>query len=564
MIDFSPGLILILGALPVPFLSDKVRSAYMLALPLVGLAFVFTLEPGAYGQVPFLGFELTILRVDRLANVFGIIFFAAAAISILYALKVEDTLQHVAALIYSGGAIGAVYAGDLITLFVFWEITAIASVFLIWASRTERAYRAGMRYLIIQVGSGVLLLAGALFHIAETGSVAFDTLGLGSLGTNLIFLAFGIKCAFPFLHNWLQDAYPEGTVSGTVWLSVFTTKLAVYALARGYPGTEILIYIGAAMTAFPIIFAVIENDLRKVLSYSLNNQLGFMVCGIGIGTELAINGAVAHAFVHVLYKSLLFMSMGAVLYRVGHVKASKLGGLYKSMPLTAGFCIVGSASISAFPLFSGFIAKSLILAAAAHEGYTITFLVLLFASAGVLDHSGIKVPFFSFFFHDSGIRVREAPKNMLAAMGITAFLCIAIGVWPGPLYAILPYPVAFEPYTVAHVINQTQLLLFAMLAFVFLMRTGLYPPELPSVNVDFDIIYRKGLPLLIAAFARTFGPIDQGARRAMLGLFRTIVNHIYRHHGPEGALARSVGSGSMVFWVVAMLAGYLVISLASF
>ena len=564
MIDFSPGLILILGALPVPFLRDKVRRAYMLALPLVGLAFVFTLEPGAYGQVPFLGFELTTVRVDRLANVFGIIFFAAAAISILYALKVEDTLQQVAALIYSGAAIGAVYAGDLITLFVFWEITAIASVFLIWASRTERAYRAGMRYLIIQVGSGVLLLAGALFHIAETGSVAFDTLGLGSLGTNLIFLAFGIKCAFPFLHNWLQDAYPEGTVSGTVWLSVFTTKLAVYALARGYPGTEILIYIGAAMTAFPIFFAVIENDLRKVLSYSLNNQLGFMVCGIGIGTELAINGAVAHAFVHVLYKSLLFMSMGAVLYRVGHVKASKLGGLYKSMPLTAGFCIVGSASISAFPLFSGFIAKSLILAAAAHEGYTITFLVLLFASAGVLDHSGIKVPFFSFFFHDSGIRVREAPKNMLAAMGITAFLCIAIGVWPGPLYAILPYPVAFEPYTVAHVINQTQLLLFAMLAFVFLMRTGLYPPELPSINVDFDIIYRKGLPLLIAAFARTFGPIDQGARRAMLRLFRTIGNHIYRHHGPEGALARSVGSGSMVFWVVAMLAGYLVISLASF
>jgi len=256
--------------------------------------------------------------------------------------------------------------------------------------------------------------------------------------------------------------------------------------------------------------------------------------------------------------------MGAVLYRVGHVKASKLGGLYKSMPLTAGFCIVGSASISAFPLFSGFVAKSLILAAAAHEGYTITFLVLLFSSAGVLDHSGIKVPFFSFFFHDSGIRVREAPKNMLAAMGIAAFLCIAIGVWPGPLYAMLPYPVAFEPYTVAHVINQSQLLLFAMLAFVFLMRTGLYPPELPSVNVDFDVMYRKGLPRLIGAFARTFGPIDQGARRAMLRLFRYIVNHIYRHHGPAGALARSVGAGSMVFWVVAMLAGYLLISLTSF
>jgi len=564
MIDFNPGLILILGALPIPFLLGHMRSAYMLALPLVGLGLVFTLDAGAYGQVPFLGFELITLRVDRLTTVFGIIFFAAAAINVLYALKTADTPQQVAAMIYAGAAIGAVYAGDLITLFVFWELTAVSSVFLIWARRTDRAYRAGMRYLIIQVGSGVLLLAGALFHIAETGSVEFGALGLGSLGSNLIFLAIGIKCAFPFLHNWLQDAYPEATVSGTVWLSAFTTKLAVYALARGYAGTEILVYIGAAMTAFPIFYAVIVNDLRRVLAYSLNNQLGFMVCGIGIGTELAINGAAAHAFSHIIYKALLFMSMGAVLHRIGHVNGSQLGGLYKSMPMTAVFCMVGSASISAFPLFSGFVAKSLILAAAAHEGYTVIFLVLLFASAGVLDHSGIKVPFFAFFFHDSGIRVREAPKNMLAAMGITAFLCIAIGCFPGPLYSILPYPVAFEPYTVAHVINQSQLLLFAMLAFVFLMRTGLYPPELPSVNVDFDVIYRKGLPRLVRAFVRTFGPVDQAARRAMLRFVSAVVNHIYRHHGPSGALARSVGSGSMVFWVVAMLAGYLVISLTSF
>ena len=564
MIDFSPGLILILGALPIPFLRQRERGAYMLALPLVGLGLVFTLEPGLYGRLPFLGFELTTLRVDALANVFGIVFFAAAAISVLYALKINDTLQQVAAFLYAGGAIGAVYAGDLITLFVFWEMTAIASVFLIWARKTERAYRAGMRYLIIQVGSGVLLLAGALFHIVETGSVAFDTLGLGSWGTNLIFLAFGIKCAFPFLHNWLQDAYPEATVSGTVWLSVYTTKLAVYALARGYPGTEILIWIGCAMTAFPIFFAVIENDMRRVLSYSLNNQLGFMVAGIGIGTELAINGAVAHAFAHILYKALLFMSMGAVLYRVGHVKASSLGGLYKSMPWTAGLCMIGSASISAFPLFSGFVSKSLILAAAVDEGHTLAFLILLFASAGVLDHSGIKIPFFTFFFRDSGIRVREAPRTMLAAMGITAFLCIAIGVWPGPLYAILPYPVAFEPYTASHVINQSQLLLFAMLAFVFLMRTGLYPPELPAVNLDFDVVYRKGLPRLVAAFIRTFEPIDRGARRALLRLFRYVAGHIYRHHGPSGALARSIGAGSMVFWVVAMLAGYLVLSLTSF
>jgi multicomponent Na+:H+ antiporter subunit D len=564
MIDFSPGLILIFGAALVPFLHGKARCVFMLTLPLIGLILVFTLEPGAYAKIPLLGFELTTMRVDRLANIFGMIFFTAAALTVLYTLHDRDPLQQVAALIYSGSAVSAVYAGDLITLFVFWEISAVASVFLIWARRTERAYRAGMRYLIIQVGSGVFLLAGALFQVAETGSIAFDHFELGSLGTTLIFLGIGIKCAFPLLHNWLQDAYPEATVGGTVWLSVFTTKLAVYALARGFAGTEILIWIGAVMAVFPIFFAVIENDLRRVLAYSLNNQLGFMVAGIGVGSQLALNGAVAYAFCNILFEGLLFMTMGAVLLRAGTVKGSELGGLYKSMPWTAGFCIVGAASISAFPLFSGFISKSLILTALSEEGYLIPWLLLLFASAGVFHHAGIKIPFFAFFAHDSGIRVKEAPWNMLAAMAITAVLCVVIGLWPSQFYELLPYPVDYQPYTTEHVINQYQLLLFSALAFTWLVRTGLYPPEMRSVNLDFDVTYRTGLPLLTAAFVRTFGPIDQGARRAMLRLFRTIVNHIYRHHGPEGALARSVGAGSMVLWVVAMLAGYLVISLTSF
>ena len=235
-----------------------------------------------------MGLSLVTLRVDSLSLLFGYIFLIAAFLGGLYALHVRDTAQHSAGLIYAGSALGAVFAGDLVTLFFFWEGIAVASVFLIWASRTESAYRAGMRYIVIQVGSGVLLLAGILIHYKHTGSLSFGAIGLASPGGLLILLAFGIKCAFPLLHNWLPDAYPEATVSGTVLLSSFTTKVAVYALARGFAGTEILVPIGAAMTAFPIFYAVIENDLRRVLAYSLNNQLGFMVVGIGIGTELAL------------------------------------------------------------------------------------------------------------------------------------------------------------------------------------------------------------------------------------------------------------------------------------
>lgn len=557
--NFSPGLILILGALLVPLLHGRVRAVYMLALPIVAMAYLMTLPYGEFGQFEFLDLTLVTLRIDRLSLVFGYIFLIAAWLGVLYAIHVQDTVQHVAGLIYAGSAVAAVFAGDLMTLFFYWEGTAIASVFLIWASRTTSAYRAGMRYIIIQVGSGVLLFAGIVIRYQETGSIAFGDIGLGSLSGALILLAFGIKCAFPLLHNWLQDAYPEATVSGTVMLSAFTTKLAVYALARGYAGTDILVPIGAIMTAFPIFYAVIENDLRRVLAYSLNNQLGFMVVGIGIGTELSLNGTAAHAFCHILYKALLFMSMGAVLYRVGTVKGSELGGLYKSMPWTAGFCIVGAASISAFPLFSGFISKALIIAAAMEGGYFWTWLVLLFASAGVFHHSGIKIPYFAFFAHDSGKRCQEAPGNMLAAMAISAALCIGIGVFPGPLYSILPYPVDFHPYTVEHVVTQMQLLFFSALAFTVLMRTGLYPPELRSTNLDFDWFYRVGAKDAALAVWRVASRTRELLAQALIRRLSNFVASLYRHHGPHGVLARSWPTGSMAFWATFLLAAYLIV-----
>lgn len=558
MIDLvPPGAVMVLGALLVPLLRGRVRQAYMLALPVLGFVQVVMLPSTFVWSIQMFGYDLTLVRVDELSRVFAYVFHIAAFLSVLYALHIKDNVQFVSGLIYAGAAISALFVGDLISLFICWELTAIASLFQIWARRTEGAYRAGLRYLIIQVGSGVLLLAGTILHYADTGSLEFQELGLVSTGTALIFLAFGIKAAFPLLHGWLQDAYPEATVTGTVFLSAFTTKLAIYALARGFPGTEILVPIGALMTAFPIFYAVIENDLRRVLAYSLNNQLGFMVVGIGIGTEMSLNGTAAHAFAHVLYKGLLFMSMGAVLYRTGTIKGSELGGLYKSMPWTTTFCIIGAASISAFPLFSGFISKSLILTAAAENHYTLTFLVLLFASAGVFHHSGIKIPYFAFFAHDSGIRCEEAPRNMLIAMGCAAFLCIALGVAPGYLYALLPYPVEYDPYTTSHVVNQLQLLLFSAGAFVFLQKTGLYPPELKSVNLDIDWLYRKALPALVQKVAGGAGRLKGRIQaRSLAGIERT-VRYVRGHHAPTGALGDPWSIGATALWAALLLVAYL-------
>ena len=558
MTDLPPGLLLIAGALLIPLLRGRWRNAYMLALPLAGIAGLMQIAPGTYYSFHLFGYTLTPVRIDSLSLVFGYIFHIAAAISIIYAFHMRDTVQQVAGLIYAGCAIGGVFAGDLVTLFVYWEGTAVSSVFLIWASRTESAYRAGMRYLIIQVGSGVLLLAGAIIHINAAGSIAFDKMELTGLGPTLIFIAFGIKAAFPLLHNWLQDSYPEATVTGTVFLSAFTTKLAIYALARGFPGTEMLIWIGATMAAFPIFFALIENDLRKVLAYSLNHQLGFMVIGIGIGTELAINGVAAHAFASVLYKSLLFMSVGAILFRTGTAKASELGGLYKSMPWTTGFCLVGAASISSFPLLCGFISKSMIVSAAAQEGHMLVWLVLLLAGAGAFLHSGVKIPYCAFFQKDSGLRPQEAPTNMLVAMGIAAALCIGIGVYPASLYALLPYEVKYIPYTTTHVVTQLQLLMFSALAFGFLMRSGLYPPELRSINLDFDWSYRRLLPALLGAVSRLYVPVDTRIRTLFLLRIQWIIATVFRAHGPEGLLARTWPTGSTVLWVAVLLALYMV------
>lgn len=558
--SLSPALILIIGAFALVVLPKAARRPLMLALPILAMWQLWDIPFGAHGQMELLGLKLTTLRLDKLSLIFSTIFLIAAFLGVIYSLHEEDVVQQVAGLAYAGSAVGAVLAGDLLTLFMYWEGTAIFSVFLIWASRTESAYWAGMRYIIIQVGSGVLLLAGALLHYRDTGSLDFNLLSLdGTLAHWLIFLSFGVKCAFPLLHNWLQDSYPEATVTGTVMLSAFTTKLAVYALARGFAGTEILVPIGAAMTAFPIFYAVIENDLRKVLAYSLNNQLGFMVVGVGIGTELALNGTAAHAFCHILYKALLFMSMGAVLLRAGTVKGSELGGLFKSMPWTTAFCIVGAASISAFPLFSGFVSKSMIIYAAMKGDYFWTWMILLFASAGVFHHSGIKIPFFAFFAHDSGIRCKEAPGNMLIAMAISAFLCVGIGVFPSFLYALLPYKVDFVPYTLDHVVTQLQLLMFSALAFTVLMRTGIYPPELKSTNLDTDWIYRRfgAYALVVAAsLARwSWGGVEYSWRCGVALMQRAT----RRYHGPDGALGRSWPTGLMAFWATVMIGAYLLI-----
>ena len=562
ILGLPPALIFFTGALLIALVRGRyhvgARQTIMILTPLVGLWNLTSLGPGESWTYAVFDMDLSLLRVDRLSLLFGLLFHVGALLGVIYALKVKDSVQQVAALTYAGSALGAVFAGDFLTLFFFWEAMAVSSAFLVWPGGGPGAAGAGTRYLVIHVASGLLLLAGALVHLTKTGGLSFDYVGLTGLQGWLIFLAFGIKAGFPFLHNWITDAYPESSPTGTVFLSMFTTKVAIYALARGFPGIELLIYIGALMTIFPIFYAVIENDLRRVLSYSMINQIGFMVVGIGIGTELALNGAVAHAFNEVLFKGLLFMTMGAVLFRTGTVKGSELGGLYKTMPKTAILCMVGAASISAFPLFSGFVSKAMVMAALLEDGHTWIWFALLFASAGVFHHAGIKIPFFAFFAHDSGIRTTEPPGTMMLAMVLAAAGCIFLGSYPAFLYSLLPWTVEYTPYTYSHVMLQTQLLMFSALAFIWLKLSGIYPPELKSVNIDVEWLYRWAGPRAAKVAMGNILFLVTNFGEAMREITAPVIDRFLK---PNGTLARILPTGATILWTAAILAGFLVLYL---
>ncbi len=550
-----PGLFLILAGLVLPFLGRTARSVVILAAPLLLLIIIWSLPVDYSPAVAWLGYELTPVRIDTLSRLFATAFAIMAFAGGLFALNQKNTAELAAAFVYGGAAIGVVFAGDLVTVFIFWEVMAIGSTVVIWTAGRS-ALGAGKRYAIIHIFGGVVLMAGIAGEISATGSLQFNAMTLDSLPRWLILAGFLVNAGAPPLSAWLPDAYPKASWSGTVFLSAFTTKAAVYVLMRGFPGSEILIYFGFYMIFYGIVYAILENDMRRILAYSIVNQVGFMIAGIGIGSEMALNGTASHAFAHIIYKALLLMSAGSVLYMTGKSKCTDLGGLFRTMPITTTCGIIGALSISAFPLTSGFISKSMISQAAADDQMLIIWLLLAAASAGVFLHAGIKFPWFVFFQKDSGLRPAEPPLNMRLAMYFMSFLCLALGVYPQPLYAILPFPVDYVPYTGEHVIFQLQLLLFSGLAFFLLL--GMLRRTL-TLTLDFDWFWR-GLGRALAEEFQWRGSLAwTGFVNRTYRTTQRFAEMLYRHGGPEGIFARTRPTGSMAFWATVLLAAYLLL-----
>ncbi|MBI4765108.1 MAG: Na(+)/H(+) antiporter subunit D [Deltaproteobacteria bacterium] len=488
-----PALFFILGAFLIPVFKGWLKKVYLLAIPAVAFLTVLNMNSGVYGEINYLGFNILLGRVDRLSLVFAHVFTLMAFIGVIYGLHVKEDAQHIASFFYVGGSLGVVFAGDYLTVFIFWEMMALASTFLIWFRREPASLKAGFRYLLMHIFGGLLLLAGIFLHYKNTGSMSFVLIPESGAGfaEYLILAGFALNAAVFPLHAWLPDAYPEATVTGAVFMCAFTTKTAVYVLARGFPGFEVLAIMGTAMTIYGVCYATIENDMRRILSYHIISQVGYMVAGVGIGTELALNGACAHAYAHILYKALLFMGAGSVLMMTGTSKLNQLGGLYKYMPLSLIFYVVGGISISGFPLFSGFVSKSMIVAGAGEAHHPVLMVLMLLASVWTFLSVGLKLPYFAWFGRDCGLKPKEPPKNMLWAIGLTSFLCLLIGVYPKVLYDLLPFQEAaaeYHPYALPHLSETVQILLFTGLGF-FLLLKRLQPEA--KINLDFDWFYRK-------------------------------------------------------------------------
>ena len=490
-----PAFIFILGSLVLPFLGNRspklhiAHEVYVLVIPLIGFANLLLMKEGANWSFNFFEHQIVLVRADKLSLLFGYIFVALLFLGNLYSLHIKRVLLHPVSFLYAGATLGVVFAGDFITLYFFWEAMAIASTFMIWNSKRESSRRAGFRFITIHLFGGLCLLVGFLIHYSNTGSIAFNPIEEGGIAFYLVLVAFLINAAVPPFSAWLSDAYPESTPTGTVFLSGFTTKSAVYVLIRMYPETELLVWMGVAMAIYGVVYAVLENNIRRLLAYHVISQVGYMVAGVGIGTTMAINGVCAHAFSHILYKALLFMGMGAVVRVTGTNKLTELGGLYKYLPLTFYLYMIGGLSISAFPLFSGFISKSMVVTAAAEDHRFTIWILLTFASCGTFLHTGLKLPYFIFFGKDSGLRPEQPLLNMKIAMGLTAFLCIFFGVCPQFLYDILPNTVDYHPYSISHIVGSLQMLMFTALAFFLLLKKA---ESKDTISLDTDWIYRKG------------------------------------------------------------------------
>jgi multicomponent Na+:H+ antiporter subunit D len=583
-----PFLPVLLAAVVLPFLGRKAGHALGVLAAAAVVPYVWLVSEGAHLPVTLFGFDAVLFNVDPFSTLMGVIFGFIGAVAVLYSYASDaENLQTAFALGYVGTSLGAVFGGDWLSLIFFWELMAVTSTLLVW-HYGGRAVRAGFRYAVLHGIGGTLFLGAVVWHFAETGTFLFgsvpggpEAVGLaGSVAPVLAGLGVGVNVGFIGLHAWLPDTYPRPHIAASVFLCVFTTKTGVYGMYRVFPadGNVAVAYMGGAMAVFGAVMALFQNDMRRLLSYHIQSQVGYMVAGVGIGSALAQAGAFAHVFNHILYKGLLFMTAGVVIYRTGEESLKKVGGLAREMPITAGAFSVAALSIAGFPGFNGFVSKGIVISASHYDfgygpfsvaGYTSLEILLLLGGVGTFM-SFIKFGYYAFFHGTYDGSVKDANRGQAVGMVVVAALCVLYGLVPNALFAVLPFDVTSEAvvshvyhtYTVDHVLEGVVLAVAGLVGFALVKRPLSGVKYVPDVDDVYNPLTFRATRVLVVGVTELYAVVDRLVVRAAKDSVAVV-------RAPGAAAGRVVGedrvslradTSASIFLVVVMLAIALVVT----
>jgi len=542
-----PVVVLLAVAIAIAFLPRTAGHALGVVASGAALAWAWAVPSGVFLRTTFLGFDAVLLNVDDFSRLMGLIFGVIGVAAVLYSHASEaESVQTAFAYSYVATSYGAVFAGDWLTLLFFWELMAVTSTLLVWHHHGP-AVRAGYRYAIFHGIGGTLLMAAILQNYAVTGTFLFgsvpggpETTGIvGGFPAALAAVGIGVNVGFIGLHAWLPDTYPRPHIAASVFLCVFTTKTGVYGMYRAFPDGHVAIaYMGGGMAVFGATFALFQNDMRRLLSYHIQSQVGYMIAGVGIGSALAQAGAFAHVFNHILYKGLLFMTAGVVVYRTGEENLKKLGGLARQMPITAGAFTIAALSIAGFPGFNGFVSKGIVIDGAhytfakgplpIYEWTTLEWLLLL-GGVGTFM-SFIKFGYYAFFDGEYDGDVEDANRGQSVAMVGVAALCVVYGLFDGALFSLLPYDVTseaavshvYKTYTVPHVVEGVILGLVGLVGFALTKNPLSKLGRVPDIDSLTNPAVFYGTRGLVVGLTELYAAVD----RVTVAGAKTAVNSI--------------------------------------
>ncbi len=530
--SIHPGIFLIFAGIITAAVPKKVRRVLLVLCPAAALLAALCIPVGIQLVFSFAGnYNFVYLQLTQQNYIFLVVFAMTALVNGIYAAQNDSRLEAFASMGYAGSALGVTLAGDWLTLLLFWELMAVTSLFLIWGQKRKEATAAGFRYILMHMFGGSLLLFGIALETAKGNYlIANLTAGPHDAAFWLIFAGVAVNAAFVPLHAWVPDAYPQSSVTGGNYLCAFTTKVAILCLARVFAGFDFLLIAGLIMIFYGAIFALMENDMRRLLSYHIISQLGYMVTDLSFQGTTAVSAAGALAAGNVIYKSLLFMCAGAVMYATGKRKISELGGLARKMPLTCVVFFIAAFSIAGAPPFAGFTLKSLSILTAQEAGNHLVVWLMVAGNILTVMSIAFKMGYFVFFGKErADVEVGRVPLNMKIAMLIGAANCIWIGFLPQFVYRrFMPYPVDYHPYHLGHILEYVMLITSVLIAF--LMYLDKMAPH-DTITLDVDWFLRR--PFKRAVYAISWGVcalqyICANLGRELYHWIQVITHHPYK------------------------------------